>query len=99
MTVSGSTLSGNGARDEGGGIFNSDTATVGLPTATVSGSTLSGNFAHDGGGIFNGGHLTVKDKSTVSGNHALFGFDLYEAPGGATLTVSSDSTITYILFA
>jgi hypothetical protein len=91
VMVSNSTLSGNGAHAEGGGIFNTG-------TVTISGSTLTGNFAFRGGGIFNAGHLTVEGKSTVSGNHAPFGGDLYEDSGGTTLTLL-DSTIALIFFA
>lgn len=74
MTVSGCTLSGNAVADGGaggGGIYNSS-------VLTVSASKLSGNSALEyGGGIFNDytGVLTL--KSTVTGNTAFVGADLY----------------------
>jgi hypothetical protein len=69
LMVSNSTLSGNSAFSDGGGIYN-----YGLGTLTVSNSTLSGNSAigsyGDGGGIANYGTLTVTG-STLSGNSAF----------------------------
>jgi hypothetical protein len=94
VTVSNSTVTGNAALSRAGGIYNEGGATL-----TASDSTLSGNSAADGGGIFNLGQLTVNDKSTVSGNHATLGADLYEyASLGATLSVLN-STIDVIYFA
>ena len=84
LTVSNSTISGNGAID-GGGIFN-DTGTL-----TVSNSTISGNSANIGGGIFNGtGTLTVSN-STISGNSSNEGEGIDNQSG--TVTVSN-STIS-----
>ena len=63
LTVAGSTLSGNSAAHNGGGIFNN------YGTLTLTNSTLSGNSAQSyGGGIFNNqGTLTLTD-STLSNN-------------------------------
>ncbi len=66
-----STLSGNSART-GGGIHNSQDATV-----TVSHSTLSGNTAYSGGGIHNDGTVTVS-HSTLSANTAVAGGGIFE---------------------
>ncbi len=50
-----STLSGNSAGSDGGGIYNID------GTLTVTNSTLSGNSAGDsGGGIFPQRHQTAR---------------------------------------
>jgi hypothetical protein len=69
LTVTGSTLSGNSAASDGGGIFNAG-------TLTVTASTLSGNTAGDGGGIYNAvvgfnasATLSISD-STLSRNSA-----------------------------
>ena len=65
MTVTDSTLSGNSAYVDGGGIYNGR-------TATVTDSTLSGNSAnYYGGGVYNDGTLTITD-STVTGNSANY---------------------------
>jgi hypothetical protein len=75
----------------GGGIANGG-------VVTVSGCTLFGNAAANGGGIYNVGQLTVRDKSTVSGNNASLGADLFEdVSAGATLSIF-DSTIVAIFF-
>jgi len=47
LTISGSTVSGNSASYDGGGIYNF------FGMMTVSGSTLSGNSAENGGAIYN----------------------------------------------
>ncbi len=66
LTVSNSTLSGNTAASEGGGIFNSFSG-----TATVSNSTLYGNGATGrGGGIYNANGTLAVSNSTLSGNFA-----------------------------
>jgi hypothetical protein len=87
---------------EGGGIYNAG-------TLTLSGCTLSGNVAYDdfiyefspfdpmgdGGGLYNAasGTLDVTNGSTVTGNHAAAGADLYNL-GAAD--ISSDSTVGVI---
>jgi len=82
LTVSGSTLSGNVAAQDGGGIYNQSTGTL-----TVSNSTLSGN-RNDG--IHNDGALTVSG-STLSGNSANFGGGIYNQSAGSLLTVSGSA--------
>ena len=54
LSISGSTLSGNSAGSEGGGIYNDGSQ------ATVMNCTITGNTAgYEGGGIYNAGRLTV----------------------------------------
>jgi len=98
LTVSGSTFTGNSARD-GGAIDNADFSGAG--TLTVTGSTFTGNSAiSDGGAIDNadnadyGGTVTVSG-STFTGNSAGDGgaIDSADGGGGGALTVS-DSTFT-----
>ncbi len=64
LTISDSTISGNSAALDGGGILNSVRT-----TATISDSTISRNTADKGGGggITNDGTATISD-STISGN-------------------------------
>ena len=59
MIVTNSTVSGNTAGINGGGVSNGD-------TLTVTNSTISGNTAGDrGGAVYNTGTLTLTN-STVS---------------------------------
>jgi hypothetical protein len=73
-TITNSALSGNSAY-EGGDIYIIGGA------LTVSGSTLSGNTAtFEGGAIFNSpyGTVTVKNSSSIIGNIAPDGGDVYD---------------------
>lgn len=71
VTVSGSTISGNTAKDftpntnggSGGGIFNN------AGTITVSDSTISGNDAWSGGGIWN--YPRTNTKMTITGSKII----------------------------
>jgi predicted outer membrane repeat protein len=93
LVVRGSTFSGNTATlpynsaifgGYGGGLF-----TGGIGTATLQECNLSGNTAGTGGGgIFDSGTLAIKD-STVTGNSAPAGADLF-ALGAVTI---DDSTV------
>jgi hypothetical protein len=87
LTITSSTLSGNSSAEGGGAIFN-------FGTLTVGGTTVSGNSAPFGGGIANnsGASLTV-DRSTVTGNSALFTGGGIDNSFGGTLTVT-DSTLS-----
>ena len=62
LTLVNSTLAGNSAQNNGGGIFNSPTATM-----TSLNSTIVGNAATSGGGIFKGKTLNLSN-SIVVGN-------------------------------
>jgi hypothetical protein len=72
MTVTDSFLSGNSARNRGGGIANFVSTSV-----TVTDSTLSGNTASGAGsGIYNNGTLAVRGLVTIDGDYfqtAAFG--------------------------
>src|SRR5262249_19830758 len=69
VTVRNSTLAGNSASYDGGGILN---AFSGM--ATVSSSTLAGNSAtNQGGGIDDEGGILAVSNSTFSGNSAAGG--------------------------
>jgi len=91
LTVAGSTISGNLARDglfgtAGGGIYNEG-------TLTVTNSTISENSAGRlGGGIDSGGTLTVTN-STISGNSSEDGGGIFGSGASATVTVTN-STIS-----
>jgi hypothetical protein len=92
LTVAGSTISGNLARDGlfgtvGGGIYNGG-------TLTVTNSTISGNSAGRlGGGIGSGGTLTVTN-STISGNSSEDGGGIFGIGDSATLTVTNSTIST-----
>jgi hypothetical protein len=84
LTVSNSTLSGNSATSEGGGIENYN------GTLTVSNSTLSGNSATgNGGGIGNYKGMVTVNNSTLSGNSSTAdGGGIFN---GGTLTVNNST--------
>ncbi len=66
IAITQSTVSGNVAANEGGGLWN------GTGVMTIDASTITGNVAGDGGGIFNdsvSGDITLTN-STISGNRA-----------------------------
>uniref|UniRef100_UPI0016451BA7 right-handed parallel beta-helix repeat-containing protein n=1 Tax=Falsiphaeobacter marinintestinus TaxID=1492905 RepID=UPI0016451BA7 len=87
VTLTSSTISGNTATYQGGGIYNRSGG-----TATLTNSTLSGNEAtnYGGGGMINRGTATLTN-STISGNSASgpygYGGGLQNS-GTATLTNS-----------
>ncbi len=68
--ISNSTISGNRADAEGGGIRMSASAL----TVRIYNTTISGNTAQTGGGIYNGASLTLHN-SLVAGNSANEGKD------------------------
>jgi hypothetical protein len=92
LTVIGSTINGNHAGCQGGGIYSSNAQ------LTVMNSTISGNLAHthlgcggSGGGIFynGGGTLTVMN-SVITGNSAAGGGGMCsDLPVGTTATVTN----------
>ncbi len=79
MTLTNSTVSGNSAQSDCGGIYNI------YSTLTLTNSTVSGNSAGASGGVCNRGTLTLTN-STVSGNSAGYG------DGGGIRNVSSYGT-------
>jgi len=68
LTLANSTLDGNHALDDGGGVFSAG-------TIVVTGSTISNNFASEfGGGIHNDvGAIATVLRSTISGNDGFGG--------------------------
>ena len=78
VTLINSTVSGNTATLNGGGIFGNGSVT--LTNSTVSGNTSNNAFG-SGGGIFGNGSVTLTN-STVSGN-TLIGFVTF---GGGILS-------------
>src|SRR5205823_1640309 len=85
LTVSNCTISGNTARDYGGGIYCTGAVTV--SSSTISGNSAVGdaNQAGYGGGIYSDGPVTIRN-SIVAGNVGLNGPDLYT--GTPTVTYS-----------
>jgi len=89
LTLSNCSLASNSAQ-YGGGLY------IFLGVGTISDCTVSGNSASvAGGGIFNQiyGSLYVTDGSTVCGNTAPLGADLYNL---GTVFISSDSDVCII---
>lgn len=92
-----STLSGNMATTDGGGILNASSGDS-VATLSVVNSTLSGNVATAGGGLFNeaiGGSATANlNYATLAGNTATTGgggihtFAAEEAASTVTLTAT-----------
>ncbi len=66
VTINTSTISGNAAANEGGGLWNQNGTVM-----TVSMSTIDNNMSGEGGGIYNNtGSITNVMTSTISGNTA-----------------------------
>jgi uncharacterized repeat protein (TIGR01451 family) len=89
LTLTNSTVSGNGASSLGGGIYNNNSGTLSLINSTVS-----GNSANGAGGIYNtSGGTLILTNSTVSGNNATNngGGGVFESGGVLTLTNSTVS--------
>lgn len=83
LTANNSTLSGNSALQQGGGIYVSNLPTAYLPT-NLTNSTLSSNSAlQQGGGIYNNSNVQLLNV-TLSNNSA--------ASGGALFTVIDYTT-------
>ena len=81
LTISNSTVSGNGVAPTPGIAENKGIELVGVTNSTVTGNTVTGNLADGGIGIAddgpvdpgapNPGTLTATDNVTVSGNHSV----------------------------
>ncbi|MCL1470075.1 Calx-beta domain-containing protein, partial [Argonema antarcticum] len=67
VTIQNSTISGNNAYDDGGGIVNFN-GTMTISNSTISGNKASGSGSEGGGGIENQGGTLNLTNSTVSGN-------------------------------
>ncbi|RYZ82958.1 MAG: T9SS type A sorting domain-containing protein, partial [Proteobacteria bacterium] len=91
-----STIVGNDARREGGGLWNQTGATLNVNNCTIDANTASGPDAtHGGGGIFNNGGTLAINSSTLSNNvvdGALGnGGGLHVKTGSATILTSTFS--------
>ena len=92
LTITDSTISGNNAGDEGGGIAASEDGTEG--GTTITGATISGNEARYGGGIqISGGAELFLTNTTISGNLARDYSGAISNFGGA-LAVLASVTVT-----
>lgn len=97
VTIDRTTISGNTASDNGGGLLLLDTDTDG--SFVVSSSTISGNSAVDGGGayFYQADQPVTLRNVTVSGNQAtgsgggLFFYDGYSGVDLQFVTVVSNS--------
>ncbi len=97
VTINNSTISGNTAAADGGGIANVANTYSGTATATmmINNSTISGNNASDGGGVSNyadtyNGMATATmtiNNSTISGNNAS------NSGGGADNSFATESGV------
>ena len=89
LTLVASTVSGNTASFEGGGIFNFGTL------MTVRNSTIANNIVttSGGGGILDQGTTTTVTNSTISGNQATAGL------GGGFSSASAGVTVTNTIIA
>lgn len=94
ITISNSTISGNGAENTGAGIDNRNEADL-----TITNSTISGNYpasethALGGAGIYSTDEATVVIRnSTISNNSAFYGGGIFQTVD-ATMTISN-STIS-----
>src|SRR5262249_13720906 len=96
LTISGCTLSGNGAFD-GGGIYNAGRLTVSNSTHTANTASGGDFFEGDGGGIYNSntGTLAINNSTLSNTSDGSRGGGLFNAFGGrATVsgcTLTGDS--------
>jgi len=91
-SITGGTISGNTAGEEGGGLWNNN------GVMTIDGTDISNNIANSGnnggnnqggGGIFNNGGTLDVDDATITGNQALLNL----GNGGGVMTVGGTVTI------
>ena len=88
MTLTGSTVSGNAAVQDGGGIVDSSTGMLTLRHSVISGNTaVEGNDGIIGNGIVNGAAPAL-NESAVSGNPATAG-NGFSANDGQRVTLGS----------
>jgi CSLREA domain-containing protein len=87
-SINGSTVAGNAADSDGGGIYSTITGTL----SVVNSSSIHNNSAASGGGINNIAMTTI-DGSTISANTVTgAGGGIRNGPVGS-VTVSNDSTV------
>lgn len=92
VSISGGTVNGNFAAQEGGGLWNS-TGTLTITGTTISNNTVNAedNAGNDqgGGGVFNNGGTLDIDNATITDNQA----DINAGNGGGVMTVGGTVTI------
>ena len=86
-TVTDSTLSGNSANDDGGGIY-SNRGSLTVTNSTLSKNSATGRYGSGGGVYSSSGSLTVTN-STLSKNSATYGGGIYNSSGSLMLTSST----------
>ncbi len=92
VTLTGSSLSGNFATFNGGGLANADTPSGTAPAATFTRSPVSNNSALlSGGGIYNGERGTLTTTG-VSGSPLVITGNTAVVNGGGIAAVSSTAT-------
>jgi hypothetical protein len=77
FSLTNTTVSGNKAAGEGGGVYNAFYNTV----VTLTHSTITGNSAASGGGLYNGDRTFLK-RTIVSGNSAAVGDEISNYENG-----------------
>jgi hypothetical protein len=92
-TYTGSTITGNTAALEGGGLFVGQGTSTDVPSATVDSTTISSNTAPVGGGIFLNlaSSLTVQNGSAIAGNTTTAGGDGGGILSEGALTITNSS--------
>jgi len=94
VTLTNSSLSGNLATLNGGGLANADTPTGTVPAATFTRSPVTDNIALlDGGGIYNGLRATLTTTG-VTGGPMLVGRNTGSRGGGIAAVDSGTTTMT-----
>jgi predicted outer membrane repeat protein len=92
VTLTNSSLSGNFATLNGGGLANADTASGTAPAATFTGSPVTHNSALlNGGGIYNG-HRGTLTTTGVTGSPLILTGNTATLRGGAIAAVDSTAT-------
>ena len=91
LTLTNSTITGNGTIASGGGIYNTGTLTV--VGSTFSNNTAAADGFGNGGGIDNGGGTLTVVNSTFANNSVRSGYGGGIAVDGGTATITN-STIT-----
>jgi predicted outer membrane repeat protein len=92
VTLTGSSLSGNTATFNGGGLANADTPSGTAPAATFTNSPVSNNTALlSGGGIYNGQRGTLTTTG-VSGSPMFIKGNTATLRGGGIAAVNSTAT-------
>jgi hypothetical protein len=94
ITISGSTVSGNEAAREGGGLWNQSGTFMNVDTTTIDGNSSFGTAIDDGGaGIFNNGGMLEVTTSAISNNSASgatsSGGGIHNASGGDVMVMRS----------